>query len=130
MKIGGMGDSAIRLEAYELRRLVELPQEVRIVRILPDQHGKAALDLWRPNFRPEFPQMRLFIHVRHRYCYRLTHPGMQLTVFTLDEFMRQLRDMRQLENDNAGKRVEEDPLQALNQMNPMWVDDETPDEQP
>lgn len=121
MKIGGMGDAAVRIEVSELRRLADIPTSVRIVRILPDLHKRDALDAWRPYYVPLFSDIRLFIHVRHRFCPRMTHPGQHLQIYSLEEFIRHMAEQDEVEWNRRGQNTD---------LPPGWVIDGTPHEEP
>jgi hypothetical protein len=113
MKIGGMGEQAIRVYPDELRRLNELPEDVRIVGVLPELPARAetgTIDFgpgrgprpvaisdymqqlpaeWVPHPKRSTTEPRcLYIHVRHRFCFRGTEYGAPLTIEGLDDFLK------------------------------------------
>lgn len=117
MKIGGMGDQALRVPLEMIRSIARLPADVRIVAVLP-QYGSKGPTAWSPTAGPT----PLFLHIRHRYCMRL-RPGDVLCHQHIDDFMYTYADMRRQENERAGLPVDND-------LNSVWVSDATPDEAP
>lgn len=91
----GIGDMAIQLTAITIRRLHELPADVEIIRALPpyERPPDGGLDYeWRKQMAWEAPRA-MFLHVRHRYCTRLT-PGMLMEIIGLDEFIERYHTMK------------------------------------
>lgn len=146
MKIGGMGEQAIRVQFYELRRLSELPEEVQIGGILPELpnppevvwvdggFGKGSRPVlvhdsmrspplpsdWVPHPRPSAVEGRcLYVHVQHRYCNREAENGAPLFIEDLDEFLRRFKGLAEHE---ASKRGE--PVPEGSELYSLWVEDD------
>ncbi len=141
MKIGGMGEEALRVEYWELRRLHELPAEVQIVEILPDlpAHSKcvyvdggagvgpAPVEMFERRLPPEWiphplpleplKYRAVYLHIQHRYCLRVP-AGAALSYGSLDGFLRRYAGIEADERAAAGKPVPE------NHHSNVWVDDD------
>jgi hypothetical protein len=135
MKIGGMGEQAIRVQFYELRRIDDLPEEVQIVGILPelpDSPEVAYVDCgagrghrpvlvydsmrspplpadWIPHRRPKSIENRcLYVHVQHRYCFRGAEDGAPLTIEDLEDFLKRFKLIALDEESKRGQKVPEE----------------------
>lgn len=140
MKIGGMGEQAIRVQFWELRRIHELPEEVQILAVLPELPERVELAYveggnprrpvpirvysqplhsdWVPHRRPSTINVRcLYVHVQHRYCYRGTEQGAPLIIEDLDDFIKRFREIAEDEAAKRGQRVSENTQS-------MWVNDD------
>jgi hypothetical protein len=144
VKIGGMGEQAIQVAHFELRRIAELPADVEILAVLPELpkdppiayvdragrpgEGVAVLEHrwyealpaeWVPHPRPSSTIVGrcLYIHVRHRFCFRGAEDGAPLAVEGLDDFLGRFDGLRRQEKENKGKPV---PHNSYGQ----WVDDD------
>lgn len=144
MKIGGMGEQAIRVEFWQLRQLHTLPEEVHIVGILPELPNSpevAYVDCgaskgprpvlvydsmrspplpadWVPHLRPKTIENRcLYVHVTHRYCFRGAEQGAPLMIEDFDDFLKRFKVIAE---DEAAKRGQPVP----EYMYGTWVDDD------
>lgn len=123
MKIGGMGEQALRIYPNELRRLHEIPEEVDILKILPeipvapatvhvDRAGQPGYGAsvreyrwydelpreWVPHPHQKITSTRcLYIHIQHRYCFRGPEQGQVLTIENLDAFLKRFDELRRQE---------------------------------
>lgn len=128
MKIGGMGEEALRIEAHELRRINEIPADVEIVQILPElpPHSKcvyvdggigigpAPVEVWQrklpqewvpnPIAPPPVQPRGLYIHIKHRYCLRVP-AGASLTYDSLDRFLIRFHSIREDEEARRGEKI-------------------------
>lgn len=144
MKIGGMGEEALRIEAHELRRIGEIPEEVEIVQILPElpPHtkcvyvdggmgvGPAPIELWQeklpkewvphPLVKPPVKPRALYVHIKHRYCPRLP-AGASLAYDSLDRFLRRFNSLREYEDSKRGLRIADVLPEGSSS---YWVDDD------
>lgn len=124
MKIGGMGEQALRIYPDELRRLHEIPEEVDILKVLPeiptapatvhvDRAGQLGYGAsvreyrwydelpreWIPHPKQGVIYARcLYIHIQHRYCFRGTEHGQVLTIERLDDFLKKFKELRRQED--------------------------------
>lgn len=121
MKIGGMGHQAIRVEVHELRRLGEIPEEVRIIGTLPQWETRRGSNAWAPTSGPQ----PIYLYIKHRYCPRLG-PNQVMMYDALDHFLRRFQESREQENNAAGEQVPE----HLKQNGTWWVEDDVPNEEP
>lgn len=144
MKIGGMGEQAIKVQFWELRRLHEIPETVEILAVLPDLPRKVELAYvdggnprrpvpiqiyneplrseWIPHPKPLTINARcLYIHVQHRYCFRGTEQGSPLVIEELDEFLKRFKDIEQDEFSKLGVKVADAFLDGAMH---SWVDDD------
>ena len=140
-----MGEQALRVQFYELRRLHELPEDVQIVGILPelpDSPEVAYVDCglrkgprpvlvydsmdspplppeWVPHKRaPAINSRCLYVHIQHRYCVRGAELGAPLMVDTFDEFLKRFASIAATEKEQVGK-----PLTDVMRDN-GWVEDD------
>jgi hypothetical protein len=143
MKIGGMGEQAIRVQFWNLRRIHELPEEVQVLAVLPDLpqrprtmtvdhagqpgYGGNVLEYcwdeylpadWIPHRRPStFNARCLYVHVQHRYCFRGTEQGAPLIIEDLDDFLKRFRQIAEDEVSKRGQPVPEN-------VHGVWVNDD------
>jgi hypothetical protein len=140
MKIGGMGEQAIRVQHWELRLLSTLPEEVQIISILPelpDSPEVAFVDCgagllvydkmrspplpsdWVPHPHPKPIVNRcLYVHIQHRYCFRGAEHGAPLTVENLTDFIARFESIKEYETSIRGQPVPEHLTGSA------WVDDD------
>jgi hypothetical protein len=118
MKIGGMGEEALRVRLEDIRLLSELPADVEVVRVLPPAPlgGKPYGPEWVAGDRP-FPE--LFLHIKHRYCVRAP-AGSPLMYDYLQNFLRRYAEIKADEGSKRGQRVPDDPMGVYQN----WVDDD------
>lgn len=84
MKITGFGDQAISVRLDKLQLLGQLPEDVDVVRTLPDV--KVPEDnSWYPD-RAHFQPRTLYLRIQHRYCMRRP-PGSALCVEKIEDFL-------------------------------------------
>lgn len=106
-RVSGIGEQALQVNCDELRRLVELPQDVMLLCILPDLPPRlAGYDSlpreWIPYPRPGISKQRTcYVHISHRFCFRDAQNGIPLTIEALDPFLARYRDLLQMELAHA-----------------------------
>lgn len=97
MKIGGMGEEALRIPLADMRLLGELPADVEVVRVLPPPRALSGMEYgtdWIAGDK-SFPD--LFLHIRHRFCVRAP-PGTQLCYGYLQHFLERYNDLKRQED--------------------------------
>jgi hypothetical protein len=104
MKIGGMGDEVIGLPISELRRLSEIPADVQFIRIL--KHPRYGYQYDEDWTIPRNEEPTIYLHIRHRYCMRVS-PGGMLAYGSLDEFLTRYRQLQEDERSKKGQPVPE-----------------------
>ncbi len=119
MKIGGMGEEALRVRLEDVRLLGELPADVEVVRVLPPAllGGKGYGTEWVAGDRP-FPE--LFLHIKHRYCVRCP-AGSPLMYDYLQNFLRRYAEIKADEDSKRGVRVKD---VMPDEYYSHWVDDD------
>lgn len=119
MKIGGMGEEALMVPLDQIRRLNELPSEVEIVRVLPPptRGGRKYGSAW---VRHDSPFPELFLHIRHRYCMRVSL-GEALMYGSFEHFLSRYAQLKADEESKRGLKVKDVlPEGAFH----PWVDDD------
>lgn len=83
---GGYGFEVLRFDDDDIREIVKLPQDVRVICALPDlahRHGPDCPAEWHA----PGPRLRtIYLLICHRYCTRVS-PGAPYMHTKLDEFM-------------------------------------------
>lgn len=128
MKIGGMGEQALRIQVYELRRLHEIPGDVEILAVLPDlprQHVTGYGEIpsaWVPHPKPAGGTSYLYLHIQHAYCFRGVEHGQVLTIENLDDFLKKYESLRRQEELWKNEKMSD---HFPEHCSTHWVDNDT-----